>query len=303
LPYRTKSIPFQGYFVLTNEVVVQNVQFGVTDAKQFSSSSAEIVSVLNENGLDELTASAVGGDNLHLEYAVKSKVDSERIKKPHQSFVRIVNTNSGLGVNFVSKKAGNSQSEDTKHLYQVSVSLTDQTAAFGYASGLYNIFVLVGDTSYSKPVEWFVGSIDLVFPTKVVANLPLYTKSLLHTSDNTLEALPEIVHQMRPPAKRASNLVAGIFTILTIIPLVVFVAFVISLQPNVSRLSTFSSIAFVVCIVATLLLYVTYWLGLKGVSFYQTIKYICFLFPISFLIGSYSLAAVTVVASKQAVKK
>ena len=35
-----------------------------------------------------------------------------------------------------------------------------------------------------------VGTVTLNFPAAPVVNLPLYTKSLLHTSDVTLKALP-----------------------------------------------------------------------------------------------------------------
>jgi hypothetical protein len=41
-----------------------------------------------------------------------------------------------------------------------------------------------------------------------------------------------------------------------------------------------------------LLLYVSYWLSLKGVSFYETIKYLCILTPVTVVVGSYSLASV-----------
>ena len=36
-------------------------------------------------------------------------------------------------------------------------------------------------------------------PAATVTNLPLYAKSLLHTSDITLEPLPEIAHVMVSP--------------------------------------------------------------------------------------------------------
>ena len=46
-----------------------------------------------------------------------------------------------------------------------------------------------------------------------------------------------------------------------------------------------SSLAFVGSIGAILALYVAYWLSLPGVSFYQTIYYLCILFPVAIFAG------------------
>jgi len=97
---------------------------------------------------------------------------------------------------------------------------------------------------------------------------------------------------MRPPAKRASDPMALLFTVLTWLPLLALLVYLFSLRPDLQRLSAPSSVAFGGLIFATLCLYVAYWLGLKGVSFYQTIYFLCLLAPATAGLGSYSLAHV-----------
>lgn len=104
---------------------------------------------------------------------------------------------------------------------------------------------------------------------------------------------------MRPPAKRASNFMALLFTVLVWLPLLGFVGFVaIQLRPDLRHLTALSSLSFAASLAACLLLYVSYWLSLPGVSFYQTIYYLCMLLPVTGLAGSYSLAYIASVREK-----
>ena len=135
---------------------------------------------------------------------------------------------------------------------------------------------------------------------KPVVNLPLYARSLLHTSDTTLEPLPEITHQMRPPAKRASPVMSGTFTILTILPLLVLIVTLLQLKLNLSRLQSILSIGFVVSLFAVFLFYAAYWFAVEGVSFYDTIRYICLLLPITWVTGRYALLSVQSLRTKPA---
>ena len=144
-----------------------------------------------------------------------------------------------------------------------------------------------------NPTEWVVGSIDLTFPAKAKPHFALYTKPLMYESDNTLTPLPEIVHQMRPPAKRASMFMATVFTAAVIAPLVVFVGYVLSLSPNLHRLKSLSSYLFIGCMAALILLIIGYWLALPAFDFYETIRYLCLLVPITMVVGSSATSSVT----------
>lgn len=284
---RPKPTPFQTYIVVTDKVSVGAVQFGVSDGSE----SAELQSVSAQNSLHDVTASAMAGDKLHVSFELSALSGAAAPRKPHQTFVRITHQVTGQSVYVVSKKSAASAASGALS-YSAVVSTAEHVKAFDHQSGRYTLSILVGDAAYASPVEYVLGTVDLVFPAKQVTNLPLYAKSLLHTSDTTHTPLPEITHVMRPPAQRASNFMATVFTALTVAPLAVFVIFVLSLRPNLARMGSLASLLAVGSFTLMLVLYVSYWLALKGVSFYDTIKYLCFLAPVTMVLGSYSLQSV-----------
>jgi hypothetical protein len=98
---------------------------------------------------------------------------------------------------------------------------------------------------------------------------------------------------MRPDAKRASNIMATIFTALTWLPLLAYIIFVLSLSPNLQLLISLPSLSLLACLAAILSLYISYWLALDGASFYETIRYLCFLFPTIMVVGRYALMVLT----------
>lgn len=272
---KKKTLSASQVFSIVKAVHVKDVNVGVTDDKQLEISKLD--SVENQMKLPALTASAAAFDIFHVAFTV-----SPSNLRMHQTFIRFTNLETGDDVLFVSHDSG-----DYMH---TSVSLGIESETFSYASGKYSVSILVGDSKASNAIEWIIGDVDFTFPSRPIKNHPLYTKALLHTSDNTLKALPEITHKMRPPAERATTFMSSLFTFLSVLPLVAFLGFMYSLGSNVSRLNSVSSILFVCCISAAILLYTGYWLGLPGFSFYQTIKYICLLAPLTVIIGRSALA-------------
>jgi hypothetical protein len=292
---KSSVVKFQGNFAVVDSIVVNSVHAGVTESKSVSN----LPEVMSVNAWNGASGSSVSHDFVHISFSVSAKLEGEKLKKPHQSFVRFTHIQSGFSVLFPATKVGDGTSMD----YQTTVSLADVVENFDYLSGAYTSSILIGDATFAEPVEWIVGSLDLKFPAKVVNNLPLYARSLLHTSDTTLTALPEIEHQMRPPAQRASDFMAATFTVLTLIPLLGFIVFNLSLRPNLAYLRSLTSIAFVICLTATLLLYAGYWLAIEGLSFYKTIKYLCFSFPVTLFLGYHSLQSVIKVRERATKKE
>lgn len=275
---------FQSVVVVTETVNVGSVSVGVSDSKQLPS---DVTFVSQQNSLSGLSASAIAQEVVHVTFKVAG-AKKDQIKRPHQAFVRFTHSQSSISHVFPASKVSDGHSYE----FHATIAVGDETETFDFRSGDYLVSILVADATVVKPIEWVVGSIELKFPNRPVVNLPLYAKSLLHTSDTTLQALPEIEHQMRPPAKRASNFMAGSFTLLTIIPLLAFIGFNLSLKPNFAKLTSLSSIIFVVLMGSILSLYYGYWLSLDGFSFYETIKYLCIIFPITILVGKYSLSSI-----------
>jgi len=293
LKEKATIVRFQTAIIVADtQIDVSEVYAGLSDSKQTTSS--ELTEVKLQNACSGLSASAQALDVLHVMYQVQAN------RKPHQSMVRLTNTETGRTAVFTAARLedGSLATE-----YHVAIAFADEVEAFAYESGEYVLSILVADVTFGTPVEWIVGSIDLKFPTKTVPNLPLYARSLLHTSDTTLKSLPEVEHAMRPPARRASSFMSGLFTLLTLTPLAIFVFFNLSLRPNFARLKSLSSAVFVASLVAIVLLYAGYWLALDGVSFYDTIKYICFLFPITIFVGRYALTSVANVRLAEGAKK
>jgi hypothetical protein len=291
LPGQTNAVLSTLNLVVHGKLDVINVAVGVTANKQMSIS--DLAPVTTQNSLHDLSASAISGDFVHLSFGIHSPMKSgKRFQKPHQVFVKFTHVDSGASSFFVGIADGQ-LGEVPGSKYRAVVSLSKEIETFVHQSGIYTISLLISDVSYDTPVEWVVGSLDLQFPAKVVKDFALYVKPLMYTSDNTLKALPEISHVMRPDSKRASTFMATIFTVLTAAPLVIFIGFILSLGPNLKRLQSIASISFVICLLATLLLYAGYWMALKGVNFYETIKYLCFLAPLTIVIGTSAVSSVT----------
>lgn len=292
LPGQTKTTVLSTLnLVVHGKLEVINVAVGVIANKQMSIS--DLAPVTTQNSIQDLSASALSGDFVHLSFGIHSPMKSgKRFQKPHQVFVKFTHVESGSSSFFVGVADGQ-LGEVPGSKYRTVVSLSKETETFMHLSGVYTISLLISDVTYDTPVEWIVGSLDLQFPAKVVKDFALYVKPLMYTSDNTLKALPEIQHVMRPDSKRASTFMATIFTLLTAAPLVIFIGFILSLGPNLKRLQSIASVSFVICLLATLLLYAGYWMALKGVNFYETIKYLCFLAPLTIIIGTSAVSSVT----------
>lgn len=293
---RPKALPHQAYFAVTDAVNVRDVRFQLIGGSD-NAAATEPEAVKAQNALQAGTASAMAGDAVRVTFQVASKHDGAATRKPHQAVVRFTHQLSGRSAAFIAKRGSDSGAVLN---FEVKFSVADSILRFDHLSGAYLVTIEVGDAAYSAPVEWVLGTLTLALPAKKPEHLPLYSKSLLHSSDVTLQALPEITHVMRPPAKRASNFMATVFTALTTAPLLIFVGFVLSLRPNLARLGSLPSLAALVCLALMLGLYVSYWLALPGVTFYETIRFLCILTPITVVAGSLALSSVKAMRLKAA---
>eukprot|EP00981_Chlorochromonas_danica_P012682 scaffold5256_cov192-Ochromonas_danica.AAC.8 len=290
---KTAPVSVQSYLVVTDKAQLVNVSVGVD--KDAVPGLADLTSVEKEGSLNGIQGSAEEVDIIHVSYQVKA---ANKGKKPHQTFVRLTLVDNAsdaafkdFSVYFLSSRSGNDEEGTATWDYRTAINLAEDINKFDYRSGTYEISLIVGDVSYTEPVSFVVGHIDLKFPTKPVQSHPLYAKSLLHTSDTTLKALPEIEHAMRAPPRRAPAFMAYLFTLLIWLPLIAFVIFVLSLKPNLSRVSSLSSVAYILLLLAFAVLYAGYWFAWPGFDFYSTIKYLCVIFPVSIFVGRYALAA------------
>lgn len=294
LPDASKAIVLTRYFVVSRELEVVGVHAGVSDAKTAPGRS-DLSAVPKQNEWAGAVATSDAGDNIHLTFALQQPMGKEkRFQKPHQCFVRFTHVSSGNTAFFVAQGDGALSGEGGSSnviglKYKASIVLSKEIETFSHVSGEYVVSIIVSDVS-SEGSEFVVGSLEIAVPPKVEKIYPLYQTSLLHTSDNTLAQLPEIEHKMRPPAKQASVFMSTVFTALTLLPLAAFLFFIVSLGPNLKRFGSLSSYLFVAAIGGSLVLYLAYWAALPGASFYETIKYICFIVLATAVIGRSAIA-------------
>ena len=293
MPDRTQGIPIKKFFVVTNELVLSNIAAGVTDSKQVSISDLQPINRIN--GLTDLNVigSALENEVLHVSFTLKSAFPNNgKFYKPNQTVIKLESKSTGL-IKIFPAKSLNSASNDNSNVYKASISLADELNTLHHTSGLFEVTILIGDVAYSNPISYVVGTVEFKLPAiQVVNDLPLYKLSLLDTSDNTLTALPEITHQMRPDAKRASPIISTIFTGFVFLPLIALIIYTFAQKPNFKRFKSIGSVLFVLSFGSILALYLGYWFGIPGFSFYQTIKYLILLFPVTYFTGRLSLASV-----------
>ena len=160
---------------------------------------------------------------------------------------------------------------------------------FNRKSGLYNLTILLGDLSILYPVSKEVGAFLIKFGPGIHNHVPLYRRSLLHDSDNTLTALPDIIHIVKPPAFRADMKSSAFFSVLTLLPLLLFLIFLSSTKLNSKLISSRTSLCFLFCIAVVLFLIIAYWFAIPGFSFYDTCKYLSIIAPLSTIVGHAAL--------------
>ena len=288
---RSKPILYEDFFAVSGPYDIRAVRFGITGSKKLNTDSLSEVEA--ERGLLGVTkASAFKSENIHVYFAVVAPLMTEkhRFIKPHQVFVRFANIVSGSSRIYLGSWDGKLGDAVGGNFY-CSVNLVDESAAFDYQSGDYLVSILVADLT-AEPVEWIVGTVYLELSAEPKKESALYVKSLLDASDRTLKPLPEIAHRMRPPAKRASIVMSTLFTLLSLAPLGAFLYFASTLKLKLSKLiNSIPNVLFVGCVVTALLMYAGYWLGVPGLSFYDTIKYIAVLTPITVVVGRNALMA------------
>lgn len=292
---RSNAVNFKKYFTVKDTISISDVLAGLTNSKQTSISDLEQVS---ENSLSGVQGAALDNDVFHVAFTLSAK----SFAKPHQSIIRFSHLESNIDT-FFQAKPTRALSDSKGSVYRSTVSLADEIESFLYLSGDYSVEIICSDAAYVNQIQYRLGTVTFKFPPKPSTESSLYTKSLLHTSDNTLAALPEIAHVMRPPAKQASLFMSTLFTILVVSPLLVYLGVVLSKTKNLNRLKNMSVLLFAISLIAILGLYLGYWFALPGFSFYETIRHMLFILPIVYLIGRTALGAISQDRSKEEVEK
>ncbi|XP_034478103.1 dolichyl-diphosphooligosaccharide--protein glycosyltransferase subunit 2 [Drosophila innubila] len=244
-------------------VKVQTLELGIAESDASAATRKQSVSFPSKLK-DTLSADSTQ------KLLLKAVLIDESSSKPitvHQAFVRLYNKEADKEIIFVAE-------QDSSKAYKFDMDVGNQGKNFNYQSGVYNIYLTVGDASLSNSFEWLLADVQLKFNQPDRDSKPSTVRG----------PLPEIVHQFRVPDKRPPRIVSDIFTGLCITPLVLLFVFWGKLGINVSNLSLSpSTIGFHVGFGGILALFFVFWLQL---NMFQTLRLLIPIAVFTFLCGN-----------------
>ena len=293
---RPKAIFSAVFFSTYAELSISDVSAGISTDKAVN--AIELAGVSNQNDWSDDRAESVKNQYVHITFTASTpKKMGPRFSKPHQAFAKFTHEESGTTSYFMAVSEGNYIGDGAGAKYRVAVQTNKEAKTMMHLSGLYVVSLLVADAIYSSQ-EYVVGSVHIEFPPHKVDEPALYIRSLLHDSDHTLKALPEIQHKMRAPPTNAPVLMSVIFTVLAGVPLAALLSFFTTLKLDLARLASGNAIVFVVGFGAMCLMYALYWLTVPGFLFYDTVFYLMFAFPLMGILGRNGIIAI--IAAREA---
>ncbi|XP_067633029.1 dolichyl-diphosphooligosaccharide--protein glycosyltransferase subunit 2 isoform X2 [Eurosta solidaginis] len=250
-------------FKVLGRVKVHSLEIGVADSD--ASSSVKKQSVLYPQTLTE-TLKADTTQKLLLK-SVLIDESTTKVITVHQAFVRLSKADTKEEIIFVAE-------QDSNKAYKFDMDVGAHGAEFGYKSGKYELYLIVGDASISNSFQWHVANIQLKFAHESVSPKKLVIRS----------PLPEIEHMFRPPEKRPPRLVSDVFTGLCLTPLVLLFIFWGKLGINVSNFNfVLSTIGFHTGFGGILALFTIFWLKL---NMFQTLRLLIPIAVFTFLCGN-----------------
>lgn len=213
----------------TDSIVIDSITIEV----QKSSKTLATLQVAYPNKAGEAIKVPADG-RLLVSFTPKSSSTGELLK-PHQTILRLMNTNTYDSVYTTARRA--------KDATVVSADLTSVDINKQLGENIYGIFtasLLLGDVNVSPPISWEFLDVDMLPPEDEVTTTttsqqqdgipaisPAGRSSLGPLPGSTkLNAIwsskPEITHQHRKPQKQVFPLIPIIFTLIALTPMLVF---------------------------------------------------------------------------------
>ena len=203
---------------------------------------------------------------IFMKFSLKDK-NAKSSLLAHQTFVQFVNRDKGQEVVFVAEP-------DSSNVYRFDLDLFTKAKEFMYISGVYDIYLIVGDAVLKNPFMWKLGQVNIAFPVNPTPSKP---------SENPYLPKPAIKHLFREKEKRPSSLVSNTFSALCLVPLLLLFILWIKLGVNLSNFpcSLFAP-GFHLGLLAIFGLFVCFWLHL---NMFSTLAYLLGLGSFTFLTG------------------
>lgn len=244
------------------EVVVENAEIGTIDRDQATSAKSVKVQYPKQT---ETKLEADYHQKILMKFTLKDK-NAKSTMVAHQAFVQFISKEKEEII-FVAEP-------DSSDIYRFDLDIYSKAKEFDYASGLYEVSLVVGDAVIMNPFVWKVGEISLTFP--VNPNPP-------KTVENPFIPKPEIRHLFREQEKRPSSIVSNTFTGLVVVPLLIMFIMWFKLGANLSNFPfSVSAILFHTGLGAIFVLFGLFWLKL---NMFTTLKYLSIIGTVTFLSG------------------
>ena len=194
---------------------------------------------------------------------------TNKIMSVHQAFIRF-SDKSGAEIVFVAE-------QDVTKAYKFELDIGARAGDFSGKSGVYDVELIVGDSSLVNSFTRNLGQVNLKFSFES-------RKEKSTQSAATRKPRPEIQHLFREPEKRPPRFVSDLFTGLCLVPILILFILWGRIGINTSNFSfSLSALGFHGGLGAIFLLFVCFWLKL---DMFQTIQYLLGLSVITFLCGN-----------------
>jgi oligosaccharyltransferase complex subunit delta (ribophorin II) len=193
---------------------------------------------------------------------------SGKIMSVHQAFVRF-SDDSGAEIVFIAE-------QDVAKAYKFEMDVGARAGDFGGKSGIYNVDLIIGDSSLVNSFVKNLGQVNLKFS--------LESKKEQTNAQPLRKPRNEIHHMFREPEKRPPRFVSDLFTGLCLAPILILFILWGRLGINASNFGfSLSALGFHGGLGAIFSLFLCFWLKL---DMFQTVQYLLALSLLTFLCGN-----------------
>ncbi|TMW56749.1 hypothetical protein Poli38472_006759 [Pythium oligandrum] len=275
---KVSSAPEEG-----QEAVYEVLPFKVAIPVEVASANLNGLKLKVGDQIKNQLFSSGSGDALKVEVQLRNAVDKSQVVA-HQAFLRFTHVQEKINTYFV-------LTPDSAKVHSSVLNFGALSKKFSHKSGNHKVELIIGDPAFEKALVWDLGTVELLLgAAPPQAPSPLYAKPLLHESDTTLKALPEIKHIMRPQDPRPPIVVSLAFAAGVLAPLAGFLLYVLKLKLNISKLFAGSVFVFGVGFLGSLGaifgLFALYWIEL---TMFQTLGYLAVLGSANIAFGHLTL--------------
>lgn len=245
------------------EVGIENVEIGLIDRDQTTAAKTTKVE-FNKQLSTSLEADY--HQKLIMKFTLKDKIAGDSMNA-HQVFVQLENQNTKQQIVFVAEP-------DTSGVYRFDLDVNGKAKEFDYASGRYDLILIVGDAVIANPFIWKISDIILTFPPH-----PNPPKS----KENPYAIKPEIKHMFREQEKTPPAVVSNTFCGLLVVPFLLLLILWGRMGVNISNFPlSLSALGFHLGLAAIFGLFTMFWLKW---NMFTTLKYLLALGIVTFLSG------------------